>query len=283
MEAKVALYAVIAVAVIALLADVFVLGDPAGITRLFATPTPSPTPTPIPETPTPVPLPLVARTELADANCSLCFNISMASEGIASNAARLGVRFGNTGRVDVNSTEGRRLIAAYNITKIPTLLVSGETSQAVKLLAAWNGSGTLEPDGTLVLREVYPPYIDLTNGSLEGNVTVIGILYEPCTSCYDVGFFPSALEVRYGVHVAKVMNYSFNTTEWNATVAKYNITKVPAVIISPELALYPGVEQIWVQELGTKEPDGWFVFRTMNVSGAIYYDLVSNTTVHRMS
>lgn len=203
------------------------------------------------------------------------------SKSLIEQSAILGLEF-TVRRVEADSAEGGALISQYNITKVPTILLSKEAGRSPGMLQAWNGSGTVEPDGVLVLREAYPPYFDLSNGTLAGNVTVITLAYEPCELCYDANRVRLLLETQYGVSVFNSENYSFNTTEWNSTVAKYNITRVPAAIISPELVAYPGVDEIWLAGLGSREPDGWYVYRGMNMGGITYYDLLMNSTVSRI-
>ena len=61
----------------------------------------------------------------------------------------------NTTTYDINSTEGSALIKKYNITEIPTILYSPETSVYPHFAEAWiNQSNTVESDGWFVFRAV---------------------------------------------------------------------------------------------------------------------------------
>ena len=285
---------VIAVAAVALLTIVAIVatGDPSWVAGIFGSPAPVPSPSPesspspeispIPQpTATPILLPNVKITELVDPSCETCFNISRVSQNFIANSQALGLNF-TAQAIDASSNEGLELISRYNITKVPTMLLSKEAGLSPAFMLAWEGSGTVEADGTLVLKEAYPPYIDLESGAIAGNVTLVNLLYEPCGACYDVALVETGLRERYGVSVFQVVDYSYDSIEWKEIVEKYNITKVPAVLVSPELSAYPGVEEKWVGALGTKEQDGWFVFRSMDVPEAVYYDLLLNSTVQKI-
>lgn len=250
------------------------------ITTASPTPVQTPTSTPAPPTPTPTPLVNVTITEIADGSCADCFNISVVTSSLERSGAQLGMRVAVKRRVDINSTDGRALLSTYNITKVPTILISKE-ARGTMLMEVWNESGTVESDGTLVLREVYPPYIDMATGHLMWKVNVTFLTAPNCTQCYDIGIHRSILLQRFSIAVASEKNVSYDSTEGRALVARYNITSVPTVLISPEMGLYPGMEQLWLEGLiGSKESDGWYIFRNMAAMGNVtFFNVTSNTTV----
>lgn len=240
------------------------------------------TPIPIETTPIPAETPVFANvtvTEVVDSNCTECFNVSIVTSQLETAGDQLGLRVAAKSRVDVNSSAGMALVGRYNITKVPTILLSREAQQT-RLMEVWNQSGTVESDGTLVLREVYPPYIDLTNGSLMGQVKLIFLLAPNCGTCYDPVIHEAVLTRRYDVVVFNETNLTYASAEGAALVRKYNITAVPTVLISPELSVYPGMEDLWLSGLGSKESDGWYVFRNMSAFGSntTYFDLAANRT-----
>ncbi len=244
------------------------------------TPTTIPTSTPAPPTPTPTPLVNVTITEIRDANCTNCFNVSIVTASLLRSGAQLGMNVTWIRRVDINSTEGSAMLTAYNITKVPTILISKE-AQETALMEVWNESGTIESDGTLVLREVYPPYIDLQTGQLKGLVNVTFITAPNCTQCYDPAIHKAIILQRFSIVVANEQNVTYTSPEGIALMGKYNITAVPTVLISPEMGLYPGMESLWVDGLvGSKESDGWYVFRNMAAMGNVtFFNVTSNSTV----
>ena len=240
------------------------------------------TPTPIPATPTPTPVVLtnVNMTNLVDPSCTDCFNISIVSNFLIDRGEELEMNVTFMRTVYSNSSEGQALISAYNITKIPTLLISKEANRT-KLMEIWNSSGSVENDGTLVLREVYPPYVDLANnGTIVGKVEMIALgAPATCTTCYNVSMHNSWL-IQRGVTITKHTDVPANSTEWRTLVTKYNVTAVPTIILSPELDAYPGMNDFWMGLIGPKANDGWYVFTNMTLlTNMTYYDLSRNTTV----
>ena len=60
---------------------------------------------------------------------------------------------------------------------------------------------------------------------------------------------------------------------------RYKITKLPTILLSPDVAQYTNLQKIW-NGVGTIEQDGWYVFREMQqLGGAVYKDLATNQTV----
>jgi hypothetical protein len=69
--------------------------------------------------------------------------------------------------LDADTPAGQELIAAYNITRVPTLLLSADAAQYPGFLPGWTVVGTVERDGTLVLRDlerINLAYYDLSTG-----------------------------------------------------------------------------------------------------------------------
>jgi hypothetical protein len=56
--------------------------------------------------------------------------------------------------VDADSPQGAALVAQYNITALPTILLDDEAGAYPNLELGWSIMGTVEEDGTYVLREL---------------------------------------------------------------------------------------------------------------------------------
>lgn len=241
------------------------------------TPTPLQTRTPAP-TPTPIPLANVVITELVDTNCTECFNVSLVMAYFAQVGPQMGMNVSEKRSIAANSSEGLALIGRYNITKIPTILLSKE-ARNTQIIRVWNQSGTVEPDGTLVLREVYPPYIDLRTGKLTGKVKIIHLTPANCTECFSGDYYEYILTQFFSIAIGETQNLTYSSSEGQALVSRYNISAVPALLVSPELNLYPGMEERWLNGMGSKEGDGWYVFRNMSALGNVtYFDIIANRT-----
>jgi hypothetical protein len=90
--------------------------------------------------------------------------------------------------------------------------------------------------------------------------------------------------MRFFVKITNITTYDIGSDTGRELVKKYNITKIPTVIISPELKAYmdasPQVAQLFELFL-INESDGWYVFRTLEIiaENVTYKDLTKNTTI----
>jgi hypothetical protein len=158
------------------------------------------------------------------------------------------------------------------------VLLSPEAWSYSVVQEAWTNIGTREADGTLVLRQVNPPYRDLAAGHIAGLVTLVNVVDGQCTPCYDVAIHRQLFD-RFGIVFKQEDTHDIASVRGRALTAQYNITKVPTVLLSPEASLYPVLTQIWSQ-LGTNESDGWLVFRNMEaLPNLVYYDTLAGKIV----
>jgi hypothetical protein len=103
-----------------------------------------------------------------------------------------------------------------------------------------------------------------------GKFSLVYLTDENCAECYDItqhrpiieGYAAKPLEERF-VDLAD--------PEGQKLVADYSIKKVPTIILSGDLSVYPAFQEIWPQ-VGTIEEDGAYVFRETEVMGP-YFDL----------
>lgn len=92
------------------------------------------------------------------------------------------------------------------------------------------------------------------------SVNLIIIKDKNCKECIDMDIAISefkTLEVNFGDE--KV--YEFD--EATEIINKYNIGKIPALILSPEASNYKVITNVWAN-VGTVESDGYFVLRNIN-------------------
>ncbi len=93
---------------------------------------------------------VVNVTELSDASCASCYNVTL-HEAVLAN---FGVALGNVTRLDVASGPGRALVAKYALRQVPTVLLSSDARVYDTLAQVWPQVGTVEPDGTYVFRNM---------------------------------------------------------------------------------------------------------------------------------
>ncbi len=90
----------------------------------------------------------VLITYLLDSNCLDCYDVKVNEQILMQYGLNLTSR-----SFDINSGEGRALINKYNITKVPTFILSGgDLMNNSKLISVWPSVGSFESDGSLVFR-----------------------------------------------------------------------------------------------------------------------------------
>jgi len=94
---------------------------------------------------------LVDLTYIADETCSTCYDPKLLKELFEQS---FGMKFSKDESVDVSSTKGGYLQRKYNITIVPTIILSKEASVYESVAQAWQQIGSTEKDGSLVLRDV---------------------------------------------------------------------------------------------------------------------------------
>lgn len=218
---------------------------------------------------------VVNVTELRASSCVDCFNISAMVDMLS--GAQIGMRVGSITSYEYNSSEGKALLAKYNITKVPSMLLSPDAGAYPSLAKAWSNVGTIEPDGAYVYREVYAPYINLTSGSVIGHVSIIELTDQSCTDCYNVSVHYDGLRQQGGMVFTNRTTYAMNSTTGQQLIKKYNITAVPTIVLSPDALSYAGFGNYWGQ-IGSVESDGWLVLRSVGDFGTYMNLTTGNVT-----
>lgn len=102
---------------------------------------------------------------LDDESCEECYDISLHDEVLD----RLVMTPNEKTVVDAASEEGVSLIEEYQITAVPTLIFQGELDVYTQLVDIWGQVGTVEQDGSYILRrgvESMGPYKTLPQGEI---------------------------------------------------------------------------------------------------------------------
>ena len=206
---------------------------------------------------------LVTLTIVEPENCKECFSLD---PFVASIQQQVKV-------IKLNEVkEDKELIEKYNLTRLPALLLSKEAEDYPEIKAAFERIGERNEDGTFVLKETNAPYKDTASGRIKGLVTVTYIEDKSCKECYDVNTHRLILSQSLGVYLAKDNSSEKHLEVSNAQdlIKKYKITQVPTIIISKEIEDY-NIQSV-LEQVGTVESDGVFVFRKTEVLGT-YKDL----------
>ena len=213
----------------------------------------------------------VKITILKDSSCQDCFDIIGFADYL-----KTAVYSSDTTILEYNSSEGNDFVKQYNISRIPSVILSQEFG-IYPIADAWPTVGTAEDDGNYVLRNTQPPYLNLTNGKIIGRVSVTGLVDSNCAECFDISLFDQVF-AQFGLNTSKKTIYTISSVNGKALISKYNITQVPATILSSETSAYESLAKVWDQ-VGTVEKDGSYVFRNVSILGVTYKDLKTNATV----
>lgn len=110
----------------------------------------------------------VDLTNLVDASCPTCYNVSMHKPILAG----LGIVLRNEKTVDVTSSEGKQLVAQHNIDMVPTIILTGDPQLYPALQQVWPQVGTAD-NNVYVFRNT-ALLTGATSKNLTSGTTIVG-------------------------------------------------------------------------------------------------------------
>jgi len=217
----------------------------------------------------------VQLTYITDPSCAQCLDFKPTINAYK----KAGVKFIEEKSYPWNSSEGQKLIRQYKIIKIPTIVMSSGIAFYDQIKQVWQNIGTVENDGVYVARNIPLPYRDTGKG-LVGFVDVIYLKDFACADCYKPEeIHKNVLRNGYGIGIRSEKAIDIASAEGKNIVKKYQITKIPTMLVSPGISEYSNLAKVWPQ-VGTAEKDGWYVFRQMEQLGSmVYKDLSTNQII----
>ena len=219
---------------------------------------------------------LVTAVVITDPSCTQCVDPKTMVESFK----QTGVKVKDLKEFAWDSTDGQNIINQYKITKIPTLIFSSDIDLYDSVKSVWSKIGTVEKDKTYVARSLPLPYRDLTTGQIAGLVDITYLTDSSCPDCYDAkGVQKPILTNNYKVALRSEQTVDASSPEGQTLIAKYAITKVPTILMSPGIDQYASLKKVWTS-VGTVETDGWYVFTALDQLGSITYkDLTKNQII----
>lgn len=203
------------------------------------------------------PPPAFEAVILKDSSCHDCFNITSVLDQVRA----LDVNLTDVRIMEYQSKEASSLISRYNISFIPTLLLIGVPDD-------FRLKGFRAQDDTLILDENRPVYIDTESGRRIGMINITIIAAPSCKDCFDMELFVD--QIRKVASVRGVNSFDWPSAEAQKYISAYRLTKLPAVVLSPDASRYASIVEQW-SDLGSVESDGYFVFRNYGAFGDIKY------------
>jgi hypothetical protein len=211
--------------------------------------------------------------------CPNCFDILQFSDQLK----QAGVAVGSQKAVDAATAEGMAIINRYNISTLPTMIMSPEAINYAVIAQVWPMVGSIENDNMLVLRASNPPYYSFTDKKVHGIVSATLLSDKSCTDCYNATLHKDLLEQSFGVVFGTVKALDVSTNAGKELVKKYNITLVPTMVLDKEAGEYKSLGEAWSQ-VGSIESDGAYIFRKVDLlTGVTYKNLETGEALQSQS
>lgn len=215
----------------------------------------------------------VKMIALNDASCKQC-----APHVPKENFQVLNIKIVEEKDVDISSEEGAMLLQKYNITKVPTVILSSDV-KAYKQYSSLRDLVSEQEDGSVVLKYPVPLYHDLLTGKIVGSVFIIYIVDSECTECVSLQQLQTLLKDDFALKPYQEDVIEYSSLAAQELIQKYNISKIPSVVISGEVEPYYLLKQLW-SNFGIVAEDGTYVFTNPNAFGkGSYRDLTSGEIV----
>lgn len=216
----------------------------------------------------------VTAFNIIDSSCAKCGDLA----NFMNQLKFSGVKIIEEKEIELGSSEGQELVKKFNINFVPASVLSKEISVYDMIKQRWPLVGSVEPDGSYVLRSVNPPFINLTTNKLMGLVNVIYLIDKSCSPCYDVNSHKEILTHPQGfaMRFENEETADISDAKGKELIGKYNITQAPTIILSSDASVYPSSQGL--RQFFSIEKDGSYVFRASQVVGA-YRDLRTNEVI----
>jgi len=193
-------------------------------------------------------------TFLTTQNCEECFSLDAFEEYFEQNE----VTQEQMDYVDIDSLMGRYLNYKYNITQAPTIIVKGSVNNFEFMQGLVESIGEMRKDAFIVTK-LQPPYLDLEEDRVVGSYTAIYLDDATCDDCYDVSDHDAVFE-RLAMKASSTEIIDIASERGQQLINTYTISAIPTIVLTGELDVYEGLQQIW-PSVGTVEEDGAYVLR----------------------
>ncbi|VVC72256.1 Thioredoxin domain protein [uncultured archaeon] len=158
----------------------------------------------------------------------------------------------------------------YGIEKLPAFVVTGNAAGLQPLVTRF---GTPLKQGAFVYESPQAPYYSVSEDRIVGTVDILVLNDSSCATCYNASIIPEIFDAQ-GVAVGDVTYLEYNSTDGIAIISDYNITRLPAVIVSSEINYYGDFAES-VKQSSTQTFDGNYLLAIITP-----YKDVSGGTVH---
>ncbi len=202
----------------------------------------------------------VSVIEIYDESCDECYRFS----GTAEQFKKLGI---NNDYKIFKKENAKQLIKENEIENLPVLLISKDIKEYWWIFDGIK-STLKEKANYYVLQGLFLPYKEISTGKIKGKVSVIALANKSCTDCFNVSKLKDSIK-ELGVYFTSEREVDISSEDGKTLKANYNVTAIPTVILSKEIADYKNLKEI-LTKFGTFEKDESYVFRQLDVLKGTY-------------
>jgi len=213
---------------------------------------------------------------IIDSSCEECISL----EPISNALIQAGVAVSSVRNIEYDSEDGKTFVEEYEMNEVPSILISKEVDYYGGLKQQILALSPTEKNGFYKIHSTNPPFRNLTSNEVVGLVDIIYINDSTCGECYNVKVNKQIIQ-NLGIYVDGETIYDISSVEGQEIISKYNIKRVPMIIISSEAGDYNFFRDIWTQ-VGTEEDDGWFIMRKPELVGT-FKEIETGTVVNPSS
>lgn len=190
-------------------------------------------------------------TKIALSGCKECFDIEAALENIK----KQNVDITKEKTMAFDESEAKELVGKFNIQKIPTLVISGEVNKTQQLKSFFDDVGEFSGEKNVVYTGISPPYYDVSLAKVVGKVSVVNVIDSSCKECIPLAQVISSFK-EAGVSIIKEDSYEYSSKEGTDLIRKFNISRIPAMLVSSEINYYSSISE-QIKQL-TEEKSGFY-------------------------
>jgi len=217
---------------------------------------------------------MISLIQLEKTECEGCQDMSVIVNGFS----EAGLQFSEQKTVSADSEEGKSIITKYNVEKLPAIIMDKEAEVYPNIVQSWTQLGTIEMDGAFVIRSIPAPFFSIEKDRVVGYVTMTILRDATCETCYDPNTFHKPILQRMGVVFGEEKEVNVSTAEGQSLVSKYNIEKVPTILLTGDVEEHPVLISAW-KDVGDADEDGTYIFRKVEVAQQPYKDLTTDEIV----
>lgn len=209
---------------------------------------------------------LVNLIEIQDSSCGDCMPLS----NIQNSLKDAGIKIKNYEIINSLSENGKNLIQENDLKFTPSLLISKDIEKYWWIFPKIKNA-FIEKENYYLLNMQLPPYKEISSGKVKGKVDLTYINDKSCSDCFNITELKGSFQ-GLGIFINSEKYIDVSASDGKEIIAKYNITKVPTIILSKEISDYETLNKQLLQ-IGTFEKDEVFVFRELDKLNVKYQEI----------